>query len=193
MISTNNNFGNNINQQQEKTNWKLGRMFGKSTVDSSKSAVLEVGFYKSKYSMFGTLSIRNEMGKDSNGRVQFETGLNKENPSCLLNPENTASALLLCDTVMKDPSKIANLRYVLDSGRSKLEITGSDTSTTFTVTNEIGSKSIKFDATPAGFANIHGCFAAIRELLKIVQKKQLTAKLDPDEFGANESSEESPF
>lgn len=197
MISANNNFGNNMNGgQTEKSNWKIGRIFGKNPSDPSKAAVLEIGLYKSKYSVFATLSVRYEMGKDSQNRIQFETGLNKENPSCLLNTENVESVLLLCDLLVKDPSKVSMLHYINDGGRSKLDIKGSETSCTFTVTSEIGTKSIQFDAIPAGFTNVHGCIPALRDMLKIAQKKQLTGKLDPDEFGTaadNNNDEDSPF
>lgn len=195
MISANNNFGNSMNNggQQEKTNWKIGRVFGKNPNDPSKAAVLEIGLYKSQYSMFATLSVRYEMGRDSKNRVQFETGLNKENPSVLLAPESVATVLLLCDIVERDPSVVNNLKFYHDTGRSKLDIQGSETTTTFTVTNDIGSKKIQFDATPAGFTNIHGCFPALKNALKVIQKKQLTAKLDPDEFGGNDNDEDSPY
>jgi hypothetical protein len=198
MISANNSFGNNVGNAQpnEKRNWKIGRMFGKYTADTSKAAVLEVGLYKSPYAVFCTLSIRTEMGKDSKGRVQFETGLNKENPSCLLNVENVAGVLQLCDYLEKDPGKVSQLNFQHDGGRSKLNIKGSETETTFTVTSEIGSKSITFEATPAGFMNVHGWVRGLKELLKVVQKKQLTAKLDPEEFGTNNDSndgEDVPF
>lgn len=193
MISANNNFGNNGGQQGEKSNWKIGRLFGKCATDTSKSAVLEVGLYKSQYSMFATLSIRNEMGRDSKGRAQFETGLNKENPSVLLAPESVATVLLLCDLIEKEPASVNNLKFIHDTGRSKLEIYGSETSTTIIVTNEIGSKQIQFEATPAGFTNIHGCFPSLKNMLKVIQKKQLTAKLDPDEFSSNDNDEDSPF
>ena len=196
MISANNNFGNNMNggQQGEKSNWRIGRIFGKNPNDTSKAAVLEIGLYKSQYSMFATLSVRYEMGRDSKNRIQFETGLNKENPSVLLAPESVATVLLLCDIVERDPSTVNNLRFLHDTGRSKLDIQGSETSTVITVTNDIGSKKIQFDATPAGFTNIHGCFPALKNALKIVQKKQLTAKLDPEEFGSNnDNDEDSPF
>lgn len=195
MISANNNFGHNVGnaQQGEKSNWRIGRIFGKHPTDNSKSAVLEVALYKSQYSMFGTLAIRYEMGRDSKNRIQFETGLNKENPSTLLNPENVSNVLQLCDILEREPSKISQLHYNLDTGRSKLEIQGSETAIVLTVTSEIGSKKIQFDATPAGFTNIHGCVRAIKSLLAIVQKKQLTAKLDPEEFGGNDNDEDSPF
>lgn len=192
MISTNNNFGNNGNTQQgEKSNWKIGRIFGKNPNDPSKIAVLEVGLYKSPYSMFATLSIKYEMGRDSKNRVQFETGLNKENPSVLLAPEGVSAVSTLCKLVTEDPSKISNLNFSYDTGRSKLDIQSNETSTVMTVTNDIGSKKIQFDATPAGFTNIHGCFPALNEMLAIVHKKQLTAKLDPDEFNSND--DDSPF
>lgn len=196
MISANNNFGNNVGnaQQTEKSNWRIARIFGKNPNDTSKAAVLEIGLYKSQYSMFATLSVRYEMGRDSKNRIQFETGLNKENPSVLLAPESVSTVLLLCDIVKRDPSVVSNLTFMHDTGRSKLDIKGSDTSTVFTVTNDIGSKKIQFDATPAGFTNIHGCFSALENALKVVQKKQLTAKLDPDEFGINnDNDEDSPF
>ena len=191
MISANNSFGNNVGnaQPKEKTNWKIGRMFGRCTTDASKAAVLEVAMYKSPYSVFCTLAIKNEMGKDAKGRIQFETGLNKENPSVLLNPENVASVITLCNLLEKNMNNVASLNYVLDTGRSKLEIKGSDASTVITVTNEVGTKSIKFDSTPAGFQNIHAWVPALKELIKIVQKKQLSAKLDPDEFGNNDENE----
>lgn len=192
MISTNNNFGNNGNTQQgEKSNWKIGRIFGKNPNDPSKAAVLEVGLYKSQYSMFATLSIRYEMGRDSKNRVQFETGLNKENPSVLLAPESVSAVSTLCKLVTEDPSKISSLNFSHDTGRSKLDIQSNETSTVMTVTNDIGSKKIQFDATPAGFTNIHGCFPALNDMLAIVHKKQLTAKLDPDEFNSND--DDSPF
>lgn len=195
MISANNNFGHSggNTQQGEKSNWKIGRIFGKNPTDPSKAAVLEIALYKSQYSIFGTLAVRYEMGRDSKNRIQFETGLNKENPSTLLNPENVASVLQLCDILEKDPSKISQLRYNLDTGRSKLEIQGNETSTIFTVTSDIGSKKIQFDATPAGFTNIHGCISSFKSFLKVIQKKQLTSKLDPEEFGGNDNDEDSPF
>ena len=196
MISANNNFGNNVGnaQQNEKTNWKIGRIFGKKPDEPSKVAVLEVGLYKSPYSMFATLSIKYELGRDSKNRIQWESGLNKENPSVLLAPESVSTVLLLCDIAVKDPTVINNLRFIHDTGKSKLEIQGSETSTIFTVTNDIGSKKIQFDATPAGFANIHGCIPALKNALKVVQKKQLSAKLDPEEFGSNnDNDEDSPF
>jgi len=195
MISANNNFGNSVGnaQQTEKSNWKLGRMFGKKP-NESKAAVLEVGMYKSQYSTFCTLSIRYEMGRDSKNRVQFETGLNKENPSCLLNPEQVASLIQLCDTLERDQSKIPQLNYVHDGEKSKLNIVGAETYVQVTVTNNLGSKTIQFDATPAGFTNIHGCISTLKMYAKIVQKKQLNAKLDQEEFGTNnENDEESPF
>lgn len=196
MISANNNFGNNMNGgQTEKTNWRIGRIFGKKPDEPSKVAVLEVGLYKSPYSMFATLSIKYELGRDSKNRIQWESGLNKENPSVLLAPESVSTVLLLCDIAEKDPTVINNLRFIHDTGKSKLEIQGSETSTIFTVTNDIGSKKIQFDATPAGFANIHGCIPALKNALRVVQKKQLSAKLDPDEFGTadNNNDEDSPF
>ena len=196
MISANNNFGNNVGnaQQNEKSNWRIARIFGKNPNDTSKAAVLEIGLYKSQYSMFATLSIRYEMGRDSKNRIQFETGLNKENPSVLLASESVSTVLLLCDIVKRDHSVVSNLTFMHDTGRSKLDIKGSDTSTVFTVTNDIGSKKIQFDATPAGFTNIHGCFSALENALKVVQKKQLTGKLDPDEFGTNnDNDEDAPF
>lgn len=193
MISNNNNFNNmNNSQQNEKTSWKIARVFGKKPGDPSKVAVLEIGLYKSQYSAFATLSIKYEMGRDMKNRVQFETGLNKDNPSCLLSPEDTACVISLCELLEKDPSKISELKFAHDGGRSKLDITGSETNTIVAVTNEVGSKNIQFDATPAGFTNIHGCIPAIKNALKVVLKKQITAKLDPDEFG-NDSDGDSPF
>ena len=181
-------------QQGEKSNWRIGRIFGKNPNDTSKAAVLEIGLYKSQYSMFATLSVRYEIGRDSKNRIQFETGLNKENPSVLLASESVSTVLLLCDIVKRDHSVVSNLTFMHDTGRSKLDIKGSDTSTVFTVTNSNGSKKIQFDATPAGFTNIHGCFSALENALKVVQKKQLTGKLDPDEFGTNnDNDEDAPF
>ena len=196
MISANNNFGNNMNggQQTEKSNWRIGRMFGRKPDELTKAAVLEVGMYKSPYSTFCTLSVRYEMGRDGKNRIQFETGLNKENPSCLLNPEQVAALIQACEMLERDPSKIPVLNYVHDGEKSKLNIVGTETYVQITVTNEIGSKKIQFDATPAGFTNIHGCISTLKMLAKIVQKKQLNAKLDQEEFGTNnENDEESPF
>lgn len=198
MIQANNGFGNNVGNAQpnEKRNWKIGRMFGKYTADTSKAAVLEVGMYKSPYSIFCTLSIKAEMGKGMNGRAQFEGGLNKDNPSCLLNVENVSALLQLCDSLEKDHGKVPQLNWQHDGGKSKLFIKGSETETTFTVESEIGSKSITFEATPAGFVNVHGWVHGLKEFLEIVQKKQLTAKLDPEEFGSNNDSnggEDIPF
>jgi hypothetical protein len=195
MISTNNNFNNNVGnaQQPEKSNWKIARIFGKNPNDTSKVAILEIGLYKSQYSMFATLSIKNEMGRDSKNRIQFETILNKDNPSVLLAPENVTTVLFLCNLVENDPSVVKNLNFKLETTRSKLEIKGSDTATLLTVTNEIGSKSIQFDAVPAGFTNIHGCYDSIKNALKVIQKKQFTIKLDPDEFGSSSNDEDAPF
>lgn len=197
MISANNNFGNNVGnaQQNEKRNWKIARLFGKKPDEPSKAAVLEIGMYKSPYSTFATLSIKYEMGRDSKNRVQFETGLNKENPSCLLNPEEVAGLILLCEIVEEDHSAMKTLHYMHDSGKSKLDILGSETTTVMTVTNEIGSKKIQFDATPAGFTNIHCCMPALKDALAKIRDKQINAKLDPEEFGNNnnDNDEDSPF
>lgn len=196
MISANNNFGNNVGsaQQNEKRNWKVSRLFGKKVDEPSKAAVLEIGMYKSPYSTFATFSIRNEMGRDSKNRAQFETGLNKENPSCLLNPEEVAGLILLCEIIEKDHSSMKTLHYMHDNGRSKLDILGSDTNTIITVGNELGTKKIQFDATPVGFTNIHSCIPALKDALVVIRNKQINAKLDPEEFGANNDNEEdSPF
>ena len=196
MISNNGNFGNNVGnaQQNEKRNWRIARLFGKKPDEPSKAAVLEIGMYKSPYSTFATFSVRYEMGRDSKNRIQFETGLNKENPSCLLNPEEVAGLILLCEIVEEDHSTMKSLHYIQDSGKSKLDILGSETSTIITVSNEIGSKKIQFDATPAGFTNIHSCIPALKDALEKIRAKQINAKLDPEEFGNNnDNDEESPF
>lgn len=197
MISQNSSFGNNMNngngqQPQEKRSVKLGRIYGRSVNDSTKAAFLEVGCYKSQYSMFATLAIKVEMGKDSKGRAQFETGLDKDNPSVLLNPENVASVITLCDMLIGNPEKVSQLNYMLDSGRSKLEMRGTESSVTITVTNDVGSKSIVFNATPCGFANIHAIIPVLKKFLDIIQKKQLSAKLDPEEFNGNDDGD-APF
>ena len=197
MISANNNFGNNMNggQQTEKSNWRIGRMFGRKPDELTKAAVLEVGMYKSPYSTFCTLSVRYEMGRDGKNRIQFETGLNKENPSCLLNPEQVAALIQACEMLERDPSKIPVLNYVHDGEKSKLNIVGTETYVQITVTNEIGSKKIQFDATPAGFTNIHCCMPALKDALVKIRDKQINAKLDPEEFGNNnnDNDEDSPF
>ena len=196
MISGNNSFGNNMNnggQQQEKRSWNVSRVYGKNPNDPSKIAFLNVGLYKSQYSTFTTLAIRHELGKDSKGRTQFETGLNKENPSTLLNTEFTAGLINLCDILIKNPSDVSKLNLVIDSGKSKLAIRGSESNIQLTVTNEVGTKTIAFDAVPVGFTNVFPFISAFKNALEIVQKKQLSAKLDPDEFGEENNDGDAPF
>jgi hypothetical protein len=190
-----NNHGNNQNDgAPEKTSFRVGRMYGKHPTEPGKAAVLDIGLYVSKYSVYATLAIKYEMGRLSNGQVQFEAGLAKDNPSALLNAEQVVGIIDLFNRIT--PSDISKLNLLIDSGKSKFQIDGTETQTKFTVTNDKGSKSIKFDAMPSGIMNVHSSLELLKEYLKIVSKKQISYRLSPDEFNdlpAESGDSTSPF
>ena len=177
----NNNNQNNNSGAPEKSNFNVGRMWGKHPTDAGKVAVLDVGIYASKYAVFASFAIKYEMGKLSNGQVQFEAGLAKDNPSSLLNAEQLTGLITLLDHI--EQKDVPSLNLCIDSGKSKFSIVGSETQVQITVSNDKGTKSITFDAMPAGVMNIHSSLELLKKYLIIIQKKQLSYRLSPDVFG----------
>ena len=189
-FTQNNNFGSNSNGEKKKQNFRVGRIYG-------SDGQLDVGLYISDVGIvYGTASIKAAIGKNpSNGVTMYESGLNKDNPSVLLNTENIIALLKYFEKA--DDAFISGINFTLDAGRSKISFSGSDTDVKITIENKVGTKSITLSATPVGNKNVHASIYQFIEYLKIIIKKQLKNKLDPEEFSdisAGEGNDEdSPF
>lgn len=177
-------------QDNEKQSISVGKIYGKSGEDTSKSATLAVGIYATKYSMFATLSVRYEIGRLSNGQTQFEGGLNKDIPSVLLNIEDTLGLIKILEFV--DEEGCDGISFVHDTGKSSIAFEGSKDFAKITIKNPVGSKTIQFNAkmTNAKVFNIPG-LKQLQEYLKIISKKQINRKIEPED--SNETDSSSPF
>jgi len=185
MAFAQNQFSANNNQggEKKKTNFRVGKVYG-------SDGTVDVSIWNSdKGGCYTILSTKAAVGKDpSTGANVYEQKMSGELPSIFMNLEIVRAFL---DGVKGiDPG---TLNISLDTKRgSKMTIIGSGSSVKLTIDNQkTGSRTITFDAVTVGPKNIHANFNNLVDMISICFKKAIHNKLDPEEFSAVLSGEES--
>lgn len=191
-FGNNNNFNNSGNQggEKKKTNFKVGKIYGTDGIMDVVTWVADTG-------VRCVLSIKSAVGKDpSTGNNVYEQKMPNELPRFFMTASHM-NALINCIEQSGDPS---NINIVLPKANGdKLTISGQGSQIKITIDHsKTGSRTITLEAVSLNNKNIHADFNILVEYLKIVYKKAIYNKLDPEEFGMvtaaeSESTEETPF
>lgn len=177
---TNNNQSNNQQQGEvrEKTSFKISKQRG-------MDGEIEIGLWKSKTGYFHiTALIRQQIGKDPNGKVSFEAGMAKDIPSVMLTADKARgiyelfrhNPMIGVDETIKTNDRDPN---------QTLRIIGSDMDVKVIITDQKGSRTITFQATPCGSKNVHATWYNVLDLIAFGIKKALFVRTS-DELMTNE-------
>ena len=191
-FTPNNNYGNgnyNNNQQmgdKPKTNFTIGNTRG-------ADGIVDVKAWKSASNvLYAAISIRQQIGKDPNGKVMFEQGLSKDRPGVLIRPDNARS---LYEYLKKqDWSRINLIDHVTspDYPNQKISVIGSETDVKFTIKDEKGSRTITIPATPIGGTYANGAWENFLSQFWKEIETAIFMKVSEDLPG-NSNGEENPF
>ena len=184
-FQTNNNFNNTNNQNgdKEKTNFRIGKIWG-------SDGQLDVSVWVADTGARTILSIKSAVGKDpSTGNNVYEQKMPNELPRFFMNADLSRAVI---EAVESTPD-LGSLNMTIDKGgNNRLSIVGQGNSIKLTIDSpKQGSRTITFDSISVGSKNIHASFKNLIEYIKIGYKKAITAKLDPDEFALAVDSDDS--
>ena len=178
---TNNNQQNNQQQQgevRERTSFKIAKRRG-------MDGEIEIGLWKSKTGyLYITALIRQQIGKDPNGKASFEAGMPKDIPSVMLTAD---LARAIYEFFRNNPMVGVDetIRTNDKDPNQTLRIVGSDMDVKVTITDQKGSRTITFHATPCGSKNFHATWYNVLELIAFGIKKALFVRTS-DELMNNE-------
>lgn len=146
----NNNYGQNgngatTNAPKEKTNFPVGKIRG-------NGGRIETSCWKSKNNaLYVSVTIRQEIGKNPDGRTSYEAGLAKDIPSVLFRADE---ARALYDYIMIE--KPENLKFEKSPWEgSKIAFEGSDAGVKVTITDAKGTRTMTLPSIPVGNRNMH--------------------------------------
>lgn len=190
-FNNNNNFNNsgynnNNNQgdvEKKKTNFRIGRIYG-------SDGILDVVTWISDTGVRGIFSIKSAVGKDpSTGNNVYEQKKPNELPRFFMTASQM-NALIECIETAPDLGAI-NIVFPKPSG-DKLTIVGQGSQIKITIEHsKTGSRTITLESVSLNNKNIHADFKILLDYLKIIYKKAIYNKLDPEEFGMVAQSESS--
>lgn len=183
----NNQNNNNGNGEKQKTNFRIGKLYG-------EDGIMDVTMWASQTGIFTILTIKQAVGKDpSTGNNVYEQKMPNELPRLFM---NTTKLDVLMRVMMENKPATAN--FTMD-GKSKVTVAGDGSKVKFTITDgNKGERSITFKSTNIGSTQVFPEWNILCEYLKICYKKALCNKLDPEEFsmvmgGAEDNSDDNPF
>lgn len=190
LTQTNYNPGNNYNSQNggnpqqpnEKRNFGISRIYG-------TDGVVDISLWKSPNNVFYTsINIKQLIGKDPNGRSNFEAGLAKDIPNVLVRADQLGAILM----DIKKPVETIDAFFVTQSKDAKPTITfkGSAEGVTITIESPVGKRSTTIAPTPSGNHNVHSNFNNLILVLEMCLRKCILNRADADIVAG---SEDTPF
>jgi hypothetical protein len=148
----NNNFGqanNNNGGEQTKSNFRIGKIYG-------TDGIVETSCWKSGNGvLYISMSIRQQIGKDPQGRTNFESGLAKERPSVLMRADN---ARAFYEYLAARKPETINVEFApwADNPNSKISVIGSNNNVKVIITDQKGKRELNVESTPIGGEYVNG-------------------------------------
>lgn len=178
MPLTQSNF--NPNQQsngqapQEKTNFKIGKSL------RGTDGTVQFSLWKSKNNaLYTSIQLRQMIGKDPNGRVNYEGGLAKDIPSVLLHADRASS---LYSIFKNTPPDQINHVDKQEEYNTEFYVKGSPAGVTLTITNKLGTRTVTLPSIATGNVNSFGVWENFLRLMSVCINKCIM----------NDASEEVP-
>ena len=180
----NNNFNQqNPNAPKEKTNFPIGKIYG-------SNGIIETKCWKSQNNaLYISLSIKQQIGKDPQGRTTYENGLAKEIPSILLRADS-ARALYMYLTNNSPENYKLNDFSAPNFPDSKISFIGNDAGVRVTITDQKGMRTMDMPSVPVADKNYHPLIENFLTQFKKAMDCAILYKV-ADELANN--SEEAPF
>lgn len=188
----NNNGGYNNQPQQNgdkpKTNFTIGNTRG-------TDGVIDVKAWKSASNvLYAALSIRQQIGKDPNGKIMYEAGLSKDRPGVLIRPDHARS---LYEYLKKQDWSRINLvdhAPAPEYPDQTISVVGSESEVKFTIKDKAkGARTITITADPIGGTYANGAWENFLSQFWKEIETAIFMKMSEDLPGNNNNGEENPF
>lgn len=138
---------NNNQAPAEKTNFPVGRVYG-------SDGLINFSLWKSKNNaLYTSIQLKQQIGKDPNGRVTYESGMSKDIPSILLRVDQ---ARCLYELFNNTPPEQINYTYKQEDYGTEMTVTGSTSGVVVSVTNKVGTRKVTIPSIAMGNVNVHG-------------------------------------
>jgi hypothetical protein len=187
LFTQNSNFNNNQSgENKPKTNFNIGSIRG-------SDGVVDVKAWKSpSNTLYAAISIRQQIGKDPNGKVMFEQGLSKDRPGVLIRPDQARAMYEYLNN--QEPSRINLVDYApsQDHKDQTISVIGSEQNVKMTIKDQKGTRTITLDATPICGTYVNGNWKNFMLQLWKEIETAVFMKVS-DELTGNNNAEESPF
>lgn len=182
----NGGYNNQSGENKPKTNFNIGFIRG-------SDAVIDIKAWKSSSNtLYASLSIRQMIGKDPQGRITYETGLLKDRPGILIRPD--AARALFEYLNNQEPSRINLVDYAPspDYKDQTISVVGSEQNVKVTIKDQKGTRTITLDATPVGTTYVNGNWKNFLTQLWFEIKTALLVRVS-EELTNNNNTEDTPF
>lgn len=181
--NSNYNQQNNQNGPKEKTNFPIGKIYG-------SNGIIETKCWKSQNNaLYVSLSIKQQIGKDPQGRTTYENGLAKEIPSILLRADSAKGLYMYLKNNAPENYKL-NDYSAQGFPDSKISFIGNEAGVRITINDPKGIRTMDMPSTPVGDKNYN---PLIDNFLTQLKKAIDSAVLYKVAEELSNNSEEVPF
>jgi hypothetical protein len=184
--NNNGGYNNQPTENKPKSNFTIGSVRG-------SDGIIDVKAWRStNNTLYAAISIRQMIGKDPQGRTNYETGLSKDRPGVLIRPDHARSLYEFLNN--QDPSRI-NLVDFAPSPEYKdqtISVVGSESNVKFTIKDPKGTRVLTIDATPIGGTYSHGAWKNFLSLFWKEIENAIFSRVS-EELNNNTNTEETPF